>query len=354
MEPYLASLDIQPPDAGAAWRARERWDAIAKPVGSLGLLEDAIVKIAALTGSEEIDLSQRCVVTLCADNGVVAQGVSQSGADVTRVVARNVARGISSISRMCTPLGARSLAVDMGMFEPVDEPGMLDRRIAAGTHDISHGPAMTREQALRGVQTGVELVGDLVSRGYRIIGTGEMGIGNTTTATAMACAFTGIDPQRLTGRGAGLSDDGVARKVEVIRRALAVNAADPQDPLDVLSKLGGFDIAGMCGMFLGGAVHRVPVVIDGVISTVAAYCALRMNPACAVALLASHLSAEPVATTLMSSMGLRPLVHADMRLGEGTGTTCLMALLDLALSLYQDGTTFGDCGITSYVVDRPS
>lgn len=353
MGAYVSSLSIAPPDKSAAERAQARWDSIAKPVGSLGSLEEALVRIAALTGNERIDLGKRCVVVLCADNGVVAQGVSQSGSDVTALIAANAARGMSSINKMCEPHAIDCIPVDMGMFTRPPVEGILDRRIAAGTADISCGPAMTREQALRAVRTGVELVRDLAEKGYALVATGEMGIGNTTTATAMACALTGEDPEVLTGPGAGLPAAGVKRKVAVIRRALEVNAARADDPLGVLAQLGGFDIAAMCGVFLGGAVYRVPVVIDGMISTVAAYCAWLMRPDCRQAFLASHLSAEPAAAMLLERMGLAPLIHANMRLGEGTGAVCLIPLLDMAANLYATGPTFEDCNITSYVVEKP-
>jgi hypothetical protein len=186
----------------------------------------------------------------------------------------------------------------------------------------------------------------------KTVATGEMGIGNTTTSTAMTCAFVGADPMKLTGPGTGLSSEGVRHKAEVIRRALDVNMPDPSDPLDVLSKLGGFDIAAMCGLFLGGAVHRVPVVIDGFISAVAAYCAWRLRPECKGAMLSSHLSAEPGAAVLLERMGLSPVIHANMHLGEGTGAACLVPLLDMALNLYTTGPTLSDCGITTYKVDQ--
>lgn len=352
MDTYITQLPIAPPDASAAARARDRWNSIAKPVGSLGALEDAIVQVAALTGNDCLSLSKRCVVVLCADNGVVAQNVSQSGADVTRLIAANAARGISSINKMCEPAGIDCVPVDMGMFEPLPMDGMRNLRVAAGTADISHGPAMTRAQALQAIRTGVELVGELASQGYRLIATGEMGIGNTTTSTAMTCAFAGKDPLELTGPGAGLPAAGVRHKAEVVRRALDANHPDAHDPLDVLSKLGGFDIAAMCGVFLGGAVHRVPVIIDGFISAVAAYCAYQLRPVCKAAMLASHLSAEPGAAVLLERMGLSAIIHANMRLGEGTGAACLIPLLDMALNLYATGSTFADCGITSYKVDH--
>lgn len=350
MSEYVQQLSMPPASARTARRARARWDAIAKPTGSLGVLEDAVTKIAALTEDEHVDISKRCVVVLCADNGVVAEGVSSSGADVTPIIARSVAHGVSSVCLMSKPVGIDWLAVDMGMFEPAGDEGVLDRRIAAGTGNISCGPAMTREQAIEAIRSGVDLVGMLAAQGYRLVATGEMGIGNTTTATAMACAFLGADPGRLCGRGSGLDDEGLARKIGVVRRALEVNAPDPSDALDVLAKVGGFDIAGMCGLFLGGAVHRVPIVVDGLISSVAAWCALRMRPECGVAMLASHLSAEPAASLVAQNLGLEPLLHAGMRLGEGTGAVCMVPLLDMALSLYSNGATFDDCGITSYEV----
>lgn len=347
---YIDQLVITPADDGAATRARAAWNAVAKPLGSLGALEDHVVKIAALTGSERVDITRRCVAVLCADNGVVAEGVSQSGPEVTAVVAHNLARGVSSVCRMCGPARVDCIAVDMGMLEPTGLAGIRERRIAAGTRDIAQGPAMTREQALAAVRTGVDLVGELAGEGYALIATGEMGIGNTTTATAMACAFLDVSPEGLVGRGAGLSDAGLARKEAVVARALEINRPHADNPLDVLVKLGGFDIAGLCGMFLGGAVHRVPIVIDGLISAVAAYCAWRMRPECLVAMLPSHLSAEPAMASLLARMGLRPVIDAGMRLGEGTGAVCLIPLLDMALALY-GGTTFAACGLDPYEED---
>lgn len=348
MEDYIRELPMGPTDSAAEQASRARWDAIAKPIGSLGALEEALVRIATLTGSPRVDLSRRCVTVFCADNGVIAQGVSQSSQDVTYDVANSVARGRSSVNHMAAAARIDCVTIDMGTCIPLDAPGVLSHRIAAGTADITQGPAMTRAQALEGIRVGVELVGELASEGYRIVATGEVGMGNTTTATAMACAFLGIGPERLAGRGAGLSDEGLERKVMAIRRALEVNEPDSADPLDILAKLGGFDIAGMCGAFLGGAVHRVPIVVDGLISTVAAYCATRLRPECRKALLASHLSAEPAARLLLDGMGLKPVIDAGMRLGEGTGAICLMPLLDMACSLYSHGSTFDDCGIVGY------
>ena len=341
---------IEPLDEGALKAARDKWNAVAKPIGSLGQLELMVEKIAGLTGSIDVDISKRAVMVLCADNGVVAQGVTQSEPEITTVIAGSVARGISSVCRMAQTVNADAVSVDMGMMTPSDVPGVIDRCIARGTGDISLGPAMSREQALTAIKIGVDLVAQMKADGYKILATGEMGIGNTTTSSAMAAAFLGLPVETVTGRGAGLSNAGLARKCAAIERALAVNEPDANDALDVLSKLGGFDIAGLVGLFIGGAVHRVPIVIDGFISALAAYTAARLCPACTCAMLPSHVSAEPAARMLFDELGIEPIIHAGLRLGEGTGAVLLFPLLDAALALY-NGTTFDDTGIEAYEVN---
>lgn len=341
---------ITVPDENARLSARRRWNAVAKPIASLGAFETIVEQIAALTGDERVSIERRIAVVMCADNGVVAQGVSQCGQDVTAAVANSIAQGASSICSMCKPIGVDTLAVDMGMATPASAQDVLDRHIARGTADISCGPAMTREQALEAIRAGIELVGELKDEGYGLIATGEMGIGNTTTSSAMAAALLGLPVRDVTGRGAGLSDAGLSRKTAVIERALHANAPDSSDALDVLSKLGGFDIAGLVGLFIGAALYRIPIIIDGFISAVAAYTATRLVPACSCAMLASHVSSEPAAKILLDKMGFNPVIHAGMHLGEGTGAACLIPLLDMALALY-DGTTFDETGIEPYEPD---
>lgn len=348
---YIQELSwrIAPADEEARQAATEKWNKVAKPIASLGVLEEDIVRIAALTGSPDVSLKKRVVAVLCADNGVVAQGVSQSQPDVTSAVASNVARGVSSVCMMAHAVGVDALAVNMGMLNPPGDPGIIDCSVGNGTGDISYGPAMTRDQALRALKNGVELVGALKGQGFDIVCSGEMSIGNTTTASAMSAALLRMPVEALTGRGAGLSDAGLARKVAAIKRALAVNSPDPTDALDVLAKLGGFDIAGMAGLFIGGAVYRVPIVIDGYISALAAYTASRILPDCTCAMLASHVSSEPAATHILAQLGVKPAIQAGMRLGEGTGAVCLIPMLDAALALY-NGTTFQATGIDAYEV----
>ena len=336
-------------DEGARRAAKRRWDACAKPLGSLGLLETAVERLAALTGSPEVCLTPRALLVLCADNGVVAQGVAQSGSEVTAVVTRNLALGRTAVCRMAAVADCAVVPVDLGVldFPPVE--GVLRRRAGNGTADLSQGPAMAREQAVQAVLIGIQLVKEQKEQGVRLLATGEMGIGNTTTSSAVACALLGRPAEEMTGRGAGLSGEGLRRKVQAIRRGLAVNCPDPADPLDVLTKVGGFDIAGLCGVFLGGALYRVPVLADGFISTVAALCAVRLCPLAEQAVFASHVSAEPAGALVLEALGQKPLITAEMRLGEGTGAVAAIPLLDMALAVYGEAYTFEQGGIGPYV-----
>lgn len=344
----LDAIQPDPREAEAREAAHRQWASIAKPLDSLGLLETAVEDMAALTLNHKIDISNRALLLLCADNGVVDQGVTQTDYTVTAAVARNAGANRSSVCKMAQVANCRVVPVDMGMRDPGQIPGVLDRRVGNGTHDITEGPAMSRAQAEQAVLTGVALVEGLKAQGAGLVATGEMGIGNTTTSSAVACALLNRPVAEMTGRGAGLSDQGLERKLWAIETALERNRPNPMDPLDVLAKVGGFDIAGMCGIYLGGALYRVPVMMDGFISTVAALCALRLCPEAGKAMFASHVSAEPAGRLILDALGKKPLITAGMRLGEGTGAVCAIPMLDMALSLYQDGTTFDGTGIEAY------
>lgn len=339
---------ITPPSAAAAQKAREHWNACAKPLGSLGLLEQAIEQIAGLTGSENVQLTPRRALVFCADNGVVAQGISQSPASVTAAVAHNLALGVTAVCRMGQVAGCPVLPVDMGVENYAGEPGVLNRRIANGTKDCTLGPAMSREQAVQGILAGIRLVQALAGEGVKLIATGEMGIGNTTTAACVLCALLNARPEAIVGRGAGLSDEGLVRKKAAVRRALQINHESLADPLGVLAAVGGLDIAGMCGAFLGGALAGVPVLADGVISAAAALLAVRLCPQSEKAILASHVSAEPAGALALAALGKKPLITAEMRLGEGTGAVAAMPLLDMALAVYHEGYTFASAGLQPY------
>lgn len=324
------------------------WNSLAKPLGSLGQLEEQVTRMAALRGTDAVELKKRTLFVLCADNGVVCRGVSQSGPDVTAAVTTALGAGTSTVNYMARQVGCEVVPVDMGVLDFAGAPGVLDRRIANGTMDISVGPAMTEEQCAAAIEAGIALVADQKAAGADIILLGEMGIANTTTSCAVASALLGEPPAKLAGRGAGLSDAALAQKIKIIETALAVNAPDPANAFDVLRKVGGFDIAGLCGICLGGAYYRVPVMLDGLIATVAALCAVRLCPACGDALLASHLSAEPSAAMVMEALGLRGIISAGMRLGEGSGAVAALSLLDVALSVYNSGHSFGALGIEAY------
>lgn len=337
---------IAPADEAAARQAQAHWDAIAKPLKGLGHFEDMVVKIAALTGNPRVTAAKRAVVVLCADNGVVAEGVTQTDASVTAAMAGQIRDHRSSVCLMSASAGADVFAVDMGMLTRVD--GVDGCHIADGTGNIAVGPAMTREEACRAIAYGMELVKGYARQGYQLLATGEMGIGNTTTSSAVAAVLLHMPVETVTGRGAGLSDAGLRRKVDAIHRAIEINKPDSADALDVLAKLGGFDIAGMVGVFLGGALYRVPVLIDGLISSVSALIAARLCPNSRCAMLASHTSAEPAAAAILAELGLTAVLHAGMKLGEGTGAVCMMPLLDMALSVYDNSAAFTDTGIEQY------
>lgn len=345
--PQLLST-ITPPDAAAAQAARAHWDSLAKPLGSLGLLEDTFVRIAALTGSEQIDLRRRALLVFCADNGVIAQGVTQCDDGVTAAVAAALGQGESTVNHMAAVAGCPVLAVDVGIRNFAGAPGVRDCRVRNGTADITRGPAMTRAECEAAILAGAALVEQQAAEGVRILATGEMGIGNTTTASAVASVLLAQPAERMTGRGAGLSTAGLRRKVAAIQTAVALNRPDPADPVDVLTKVGGLDIAALCGAFLGGAACRVPMLVDGFISAAAALCAVRLCPAAQKALVASHVSAEPAGGLLLEALALQPLITAGMRLGEGSGAVAALPLLDMAAAVYNSGNTFGRLGIDAY------
>ena len=339
---------ILPPDQAAAGRAKQRWDSIAKPLGSLGLLEDAVVRMAGIFGSDAVSIEKRGCIVMCADNGVVAQGVTQTGQEVTAVVTENFCSGQTSVCAMGRYARCDILPVDIGVASDVTGNGLTIHKILPGTADMTQGPAMAREQALDAILFGAEFAMRQAQAGYRIFATGEMGIGNTTTSSAILCALLQKEPEEIVGRGAGLSTEGLGRKIGAVRRALAVNRPDREDPVDVLYKVGGLDIAGLCGVFLGAAAARVPVLTDGLISCTAALLAKRLCPACAGYMIASHCSEEPASGLLLRELGLTAMITAGMRLGEGTGAVAALPLLDMALAVYHEMSTFSQIEIESY------
>ena len=340
---------ITPPDEMARAAAKERWDSLAKPLGSLGIFEEAVMKLAALRGDADVRIDDRRLLVFCADNGVVRQGVTQCGSEVTAKVAVALAEGCSSVSPMARYADCRVIPVNVGIRDFPGHIGVLNRCVRGGTDDISLMPAMSRDECLAAMLCGAELARENAADGADILLVGEMGIGNTTTASAVLCALQGLDPAEVTGRGAGLSDEGLRRKRKAIARALQINKPDPKDVVDVLAKVGGLDLASMCGAYLGAAACNTPAVIDGFISAVAALCALQLCPEAEKAMLASHVSAEKSGAEVLDSFGLSAPIRAGMRLGEGSGAVMLLPLLDMALALYRSGQSFERLGIEAYI-----
>ena len=337
---------INPLDEKAMDRASKRWNSIAKPLHSLGALETMLIKIAGMTGSEDIHLEKKGLIAMCADNGVVEEGVTQTGQEVTAIVAENFLAGTTTACVMCKKCGARLFPVDVGMA--VDTKVRTDLKVAMGTRNMTKGPAMTREEAIRGIEAGIAVAEELKEKGYQLLATGEMGIGNTTTSSAVASVLLGKPVEDMTGRGAGLSSEGLNRKIKAIKKAIALNNPDRSDVIDVLAKVGGLDIAGMAGVFLGGAALRMPVVMDGFISCVAALIAQRICPNAGEYMIPSHVSREPAAHLILKELGKEAVLHAGMCLGEGTGAVALFPVLDLAEAVYNSMSTFGDINVEQY------
>jgi len=405
---------VTPGDAAAADICHRRWNGIAKPLHSLGWMEDAITRIAAAQHSPEIRTRKKILVPMCADNGVVAEGVTQTGQEVTAIVAENFLDEQSCAAIMCRLAGADIRPIDIGMV--TDTPRVEKRKVAYGTKNFAKEPAMTREEAVRALMVGITLAGELKEQGYDLIATGEMGIGNTTTSSAVASALLGVPAVEMTGRGAGLSTEGLNKKICVIQEALerygltgcqtgssadsqtrgqtdssadsqtrgqtdssvdsqtrgqTDSSADSQtrdmvgssevedtqtghmtgssvDPLSVLSCVGGFDLAGIAGLFLGGAYHHIPVLIDGFISSVGALLAVRLCPAAGDYMIATHVSKEPAARRILKELALEPALDAGMCLGEGSGAVAALPLIDMGAEIYHRMSTFEQIQVEAY------
>ncbi len=345
----LPHLPIPPPDRAAIRLARQRQRQLTKPPGSLGRLEELAVRIAGLTANPVPFLDKKVVFVLAADHGVVRQGVSPYPQAVTAQMVANFLAGGAAINALARAAGARVVVADFGVVNP---PAHLELRaysLGPGTADFTAGPAMTRKQAAAAVERGIALLESELGAGLDLVGTGEMGIGNTTAAAAVVSALLGVPPGRTVGRGTGLDPAGVRHKARVVEAGLRRNRPDPADPLDVLAKVGGFEIGGLVGLILGAAARRKPVVLDGYITGAAALLAVRLCPAVRPYLIASHRSAEPGHRLVLRALKLRPLLDLGMRLGEGTGAALAFLLIDAALRTHREMRTFAEAGVS----DRP-
>lgn len=339
---------IAAPNQAAMEEAGKQWNGIAKPLHSLGLLEEAVIRIAGIRGNAKVQISKRCVVDMCADNGVVEEGVTQSESVVTAIVAGAMAEGTSNVNLMAKAFGCDVLTVDMGMASDLSDERVIRRKQSYGTKNFAKEPAMSREQAAAAITAGIDMVKMCTEKGYDIIVTGEMGIGNTTTSSAIASVLLDVPPEEVTGRGAGLDSVGLRRKIAVIKQGLALHQPVKEDPIGLLASVGGYDIAGMTGLFLGGAIYHVPVVIDGFISAVSAALAAQIEPLAREYMLASHVSKEPAGCRMLELLGLKPLICAEMCLGEGTGGVLLLPMLDAALAVYHSVHQFDALDIEQY------
>jgi len=342
--------NIPTPDEKAESEARARLDKLTKPLGSLGRLEDLVADIAGMTGNAKPSIDNKAIVIMCADNGVVDEGVTQVGSEVTASVTENFTKGLTCVNVFSELVGARIVIVDIGVKADLRSDGILNMKVRHGASNIAKGPAMSLDEVVLCIETGISVVEGLWREGVNVIGTGEMGIGNTTTSSAVTSALLGKDPLLMVGRGAGLSDVGLIRKREIVKRALDVNKPDADDPIDVVMKVGGFDIAGLIGCYLGASLHRIPVLVDGFISAAAALAATKICPAARAYMIPSHSSVEPGVSYVIEALAMKPYLELGMRLGEGTGAALGFFLLDAAMAAYTKMGTFGDAtNIEQYV-----
>lgn len=337
---------IAPLDAAAMAAARARQEQLTKPAGSLGRLETLTIQIAGITGQEQPTLGEKAIVVMAGDHGVTAEGVSAYPAEVTPQMVLNFLRGGAAINALAGVVGARVVVVDIGVAGELAHPALLARKIASGTANMAQGPAMTRAQAEQAIAVGIAVVATLADDGAQIVATGEMGIGNTTAASAITAVLTGSPPDVVTGRGTGIDDAQLVHKIAVIERALAVNSPNPDDALDTLAKVGGLEIAGLAGVILGAAARRMPVVLDGFIAGSAALVAEKLCPAVRDYLIAGHLSVERGHRVLLNALGLTPLLNLDLRLGEGTGAALALGIIEAALAAHRQMATFAEAGVS--------
>ena len=338
---------IQPLDPTAMAAARARQNELTKPPGSLGRLEELSIRVAGITGDPRPKLKHKVVLVMAGDHGVVAEGVSAYPQEVTPQMVANFLHGGAAINVLSRHVGARVVVVDMGVAADIPpHPDLRVRKVAYGTHNIAHRPAMSRDQALQCLENGAEVFQEQLALGLDILATGDMGIGNTTPSAAIAAAITEHPVEEIAGRGTGVDDSGLGRKIQAIQRALQANQPDPADGLDVLAKVGGFEIGGLAGAILAAAANRRPIVIDGFISTAAAMIAVSLAPVVRDYLIAAHTSMELGHHLMMKWLGVAPLLDLQMRLGEGTGAALAMSLVEAACKTLDEMATFNEAGVS--------
>ncbi len=342
-----ALAEIKPLDKEAMDEARKRQDNLTKPQGSLGQFEALSIQVAGMKGNPRPRITHKVIFTLAADHGVTKEGVSAYPSEVTPQMVYNFLRGGAAINVLARHIGARVVIADLGVASVLKpHPDLKAKKVAMGTQDMAKGPAMSKEEAIRSIEAGMELVEEELPKGMDILGTGDMGIGNTTASSAITAALTGADVAVITGRGTGVDDKGWEKKVKVIQQALKLNRPDPKDAIDVLAKVGGLEIGGIAGVILAGAKHRIPVVLDGFISGAAALIAASLSPQVKPFLIASHQSVEEGHRFILDHLGLKPLLNLGLRLGEGTGAALGISLAEASLKILDEMATFSEAGVS--------
>ncbi len=337
-------------DQAAADQARARQSQLTKPAGALGRLEALSIQLAGMTGRSRLAFAHKAVILMAADHGVALEGVSAYPRAVTAQMLANIANQGAAVNVLARQNGARVVAVDIGVAADTGAlPGVLQRKLAAGSANLRRGPAMSRALAEQAIQTGMQVLDEQAAQGLDLAALGEMGIGNTTAAAALGAALTGAPVSSMTGRGTGLDDAGLDNKIHVIEESLVLNAPDPADALDALAKVGGLEIAGLSGVIIAAAARRIPVLVDGFITAAAALCAVRLAPGAGAYLIASHLSVERGHAILCEALGLEPLLDLQLRLGEGSGALLAMPLVESAARILDEMATFDQAGVSRHV-----
>jgi nicotinate-nucleotide--dimethylbenzimidazole phosphoribosyltransferase len=348
MNKLKETLDrIQAPDQGAMEAARKKQDTLTKPRGSLGKLEELSIQMAGIMRRPDPLIKDKVIITFAGDHGVVEEKVNLYPQEVTAQMVLNFLNGGAGINVIADHVGARVVIVDMGVATDYPKPpALVDRAIRKGTGNMAHGPAMTGKEAVQALTAGIEVTENEIQCGMDILGIGEMGIGNTTASSAITAVITGLPAHEVTGKGTGLNTSQVAHKAEVIERSIGLNKPDPSDPIDVLSKIGGFEIGGMAGAILGAAAHGIPLIVDGFIATAAALIAVELCPVVKQYLIAGHKSTEKGHIRALEHLGLDPLLHLEMRLGEGTGAALAMSIVEASVRILNEMATFQEAGVS--------
>jgi nicotinate-nucleotide--dimethylbenzimidazole phosphoribosyltransferase len=338
-------------DKDAMKEAKKRQDSLTKPLESLGILEELSIKVAGITGNPLPEIKEKVIVIMAGDHGVVKEGVSAYPQEVTPQMVYNFVNGGAGINVLARHIGARVVVVDMGVAADIESPEVVNKKVGYGTESMAKGPVMSREEAIRSIETGIDVFQNELERGLDIVGVGDMGIGNTTPSSAITAAIIGESVEKVTGRGTGVDNRTFENKIMVIEKAIKLNNPDPKDPIDVLTKVGGFEIGGMTGIYLAGAANRIPVVVDGFISGAAALLAYGLEPKVKDYLIASHCSVEIGHEILLDWIGIIPLLNLNLRLGEGTGAALGINLVEAGCRILSEMATFADAGVSGKLED---